>query len=110
MQEHFNENYMESNTFPKASFSGTINNLSSLDLSKDGEFKALITGTLEIHGIKKDVSTEAIFTVLNGKINATSKMKIIVSDYGIDIPSVVREKIAKEIEVTVKANYELLDI
>jgi polyisoprenoid-binding protein YceI len=109
MQEHFNENYMESSKFPKAKFSGTISNISDINLSKDGEYTASISGTLEIHGVSKDVSTEGLFKVANGAISATCELRVLVEDFDIKIPVVVKDNIAKEIDIKIKANYELLD-
>lgn len=109
MQEHFNENYMESNTYPKAKFAGIIENADQLDLSKDGSFDVKINGTLSIHGQKNEVSTEAIFKVENGKITGSSQLKVAVADYGIEIPSVVRDNIAKEINIKIQAQYEVLN-
>jgi polyisoprenoid-binding protein YceI len=109
MQEHFNENYMESSKYPKAKFSGTISNMSDINLSKDGEYNASITGTLEIHGVVKDVTSEAVFTVVAGQITAKSELSVLVEDFDIKIPVVVKDNIAKEIDIKIHANYELLD-
>ena len=109
MQEHFNENYMESSKYPKAKFSGTINNISDINLKEDGTYTAELSGTLDIHGVKKEVTTTAIFTVENEAVSAENVLKILVADYDIKIPSVVKDKIAKEIEIKIKANYEILD-
>ena len=109
MQEHFNENYMESSKYPKAKFSGSIKNLSEIPLEKDGTYTVDISGTLNIHGIEKDVIASASFTVENGAVSAQSVLKVQVADFGIEIPSVVKDNIAKEIEIKIKANYEVLD-
>ncbi|MEZ4950050.1 MAG: YceI family protein [Saprospiraceae bacterium] len=55
MQEHFNENYMESSKFPKGVFKGQIRDWSKIDLSKDGTYKGTTTGSLTIHGETKEV-------------------------------------------------------
>ena len=109
MQEHFNENYMESNTYPKAKFSGTIENADQLDFSTDGTTNVSINGTLSIHGQEQEVSTEAIFTVRNGKITGSSQITVAVADYGIEIPSVVKDNIAKNINIKIQAHYEVLN-
>ena len=108
MQEHFNENYMESSKFPKAKFKGQIENHTSLNLQKDGRYEMNITGILEIHGVQKEITTKAIFEVANGEIFASSTFKVLVADYEIEIPSVVRENIAKEIEIKINGKYEAL--
>jgi polyisoprenoid-binding protein YceI len=105
MQEHFNENYMESGKFPKATFIGKIANPSSIVISKDGTYTVDVSGTLEMHGVSKSVSTKATFVVKGGAITATSKLKAALADYKIDIPSVVKDNISKEVDITVSANY-----
>ena len=105
MQEHFNENYMESDEFPKASFNGKIVNLNDIDFEKDGPYNANVTGDLTIHGVTKNISTEANLTVKNKKVSAKSEFVVMPKDYGIEIPNVVEEKIAKEIKVTVEIEY-----
>ncbi len=108
MQEHFNENYMESSKFPKAKFEGQILNLEDVSLTSDGTYETLVNGTLEIHGVSKEIEAPVTFTVKGDEVIGQSKFKVAVADYNIEIPSVVRENIAKEIEITVNANYELL--
>lgn len=109
MQEHFNENYMESNTYPKAKFSGIIENSDELDFSKDGTIDVVVNGQLSIHGKTNDVKTNATFTVKDGKVMGQSQLKLAVADYGIEIPSVVRDNIAKEITIMIQAQYEVLN-
>jgi polyisoprenoid-binding protein YceI len=109
MQEHFNENYMESSKFPKATFKGEVKNNTSLTLDKDGTYAVEVLGNLTIHGETKEVTTEAIFTVADGAIAATSTVTVLLADYKIDVPAVVRDNIAKEIKITINAEYELLD-
>ena len=109
MQEHFNENYMESSKHPKAKFSGSIKNISDVDLTKDGTYSAEVDGTLNIHGVSKEIMANATFTVENGAVSGNSILKVLVADFNIQIPSVVKDNIAKEIEIKIKANYEVLD-
>ena len=109
MQEHFNENYMESSTFPKASFKGQITNLTNVNLQKDGSYSVDVEGELTIHGVTNVITAQALFLVAKGAIKATCSFKALVADYGIEIPSVVKENIAKEIEININAKYEVLD-
>jgi len=102
MEEHFNENYMESNTFPKATFKGKAD-LSSVNLKKDGTYKTKVSGDLTIHGVTKPISTDATFTVAGGKITSDSKTYVNPKDFNITIPAAVKEKISDKIEVTVNA-------
>ena len=106
MEEHFNENYMESNTFPKANFKGTITNLSKVNFTKDGSYPVMVKGDLTIHGVTKDVEVPGTITVSQGKINAASKFQVKVKDYNIKIPSTVINNIAETIEITVDCKYE----
>lgn len=108
MQEHFNENYMESDKYPKAVFKGTITNLSAVNFTKDGNYTAKVKGDLTLHGVTKPYETTATITVKGGQVSAKSQFNITVADHQIDIPSVVKDKVAKVVKVTVSAKYELL--
>lgn len=100
MQVHFNENYVESDKFPKATFSGTCSG--DMDLSKEGIYQVVIKGDLSLHGVTKVLETTAQMEVKNGKIFGSSTFKIKPEDFQITIPGVVRDKIAKEISVKVQ--------
>lgn len=108
MQEHFNENYVESSKFPKSVFKGIIENISEVDFSKDGEYPVTVYGDITLHGVTKKISTPGTLTVAGDKINSNAVFKLSPEDFDIEIPSVVRDKIAKEIEVTVSAELEPL--
>lgn len=101
MQEHFNENYMESNKYPKADFKGKIANPGDVNFSKDGTYSTKLQGRLTIHGVTKDVTLPGSVTVKGNTITANSKFAVKTADYGIRIPSMVESKIAKQIEITV---------
>ncbi len=109
MQEHFNENYMESDKYPKALFKGSITNLSEVKLEEPGTYQANITGDLTIHGVTKPLETEATFTVGEDGIDGVSKFTVSCADYEIKIPKVVIDNIAKEIEVSVNVNLQPLN-
>ena len=108
MQEHFNENYMESDQFPKAKFKGKIINIESVDLSKEGNYTIQVKGDLTIHGVTQNVSSTGEINILDGQLTTTSSFEVAVADYNISIPSVVREKIAKKVIISIKANLEEL--
>lgn len=104
MQEHFNENYMESAKYPKAKFNGKIEGFSKTMLTAPvAEIK--VSGVLSVHGVDKNITIPAKLGIENGKLIGTSKFKVTPEDYGIEIPSLVRDKIGKEFEVTVNATY-----
>ncbi len=101
MQEHFNEEYMESDKYPKADFKGKIDNLSSVNFSKDGNYNVKVTGKLTIHGVTKDVSEPGTIIIKGNDITVNSKFSVATVDYNIKIPALMAGKIAKSIEVTV---------
>jgi hypothetical protein len=105
MEEHFNENYMESDKFPKSVFKGKITDLSSVDFSKNGKYNVTVEGDLTIHDVTNKITTKGTIEVTSGGINANSKFNIVPEDYKINIPGVVRDKIDKNLEVTIVMKY-----
>jgi hypothetical protein len=105
MEEHFNENYLESEKYPKATFKGKITNLSSVNFSKPGTYDVTVEGDLTIHNTTNRVNIKGTIEVVTDGINASSKFNIVPEDYKIEIPGVVREKINKDLEVTVSMKY-----
>lgn len=100
MQEHFNESYVESYKYPKATFKGYIMNFSELDsLNSTAEIK----GILSIHGKEKEVSTICKVEIVEEQINLSGNFMVEVADFDIKIPIVVRNNIAK----TIKVNFDL---
>ena len=106
LQEHFNENYVESDKFPKANFKGTITNFSDVKWTVDGEYPVTATGKFTLHGVTKDVTSKGKITVKAGAISATSTFNILISDYNITIPSVVKDKINNSVKIDVTSNYK----
>jgi len=106
MEEHFNENYLESSKFPKATFKGKISNLASVNLTKDGAYPVTVDGDLTLHGVTKKVSSTGSVTIKSGKIAAFSKFSVKLKDYEITIPSLVKDKISEDIDITVDCKYE----
>ena len=105
MQEHFNENYMESDVYPKASFTGKITNADKIDFKKDGTYPAEVSGDLTIHGVTKQVTTQGTIVVSSGSITAKAKFIVSPKDYNIVIPDIVQENIAKSVDVNVDVTY-----
>jgi hypothetical protein len=105
MQEHFNENYIESDKYPKASFKGKIINLDKIDFKKDGVYNAEVSGDMTIHNVTKPLSAKGTLEVKGGTVIASSKFLTTPQEWNIVIPSVVADKIAKQIEVTIEATY-----
>lgn len=96
MQEKFNNDYAESNKFPRAEFKGTISNIKDINFTKDGNYKAVVKGNLTLHGVTKPVTVNGTITVKGGKVSATGKFPIVMKDHKIDA-SAVTEKVNAEI-------------
>jgi hypothetical protein len=106
MEEHFNENYMESNTFPKTNFKGSINDLSKVNFNQNGTYNVTVKGDLTIHGVTKQIEAPGTITVANGKVSAKSKFSVRVKDYGIKVPPMYVNNIAEVVDITVDSKYE----
>ena len=105
MQEHFNENYMESDKFPKAVFQGKIANITEVDFEKDGIYKTTVVGTLEMHGVKQTITASGTVQINGTKAFAKSSFKIKLADYNIK-GTLIGDKIAKELAITVDCKYD----
>jgi len=108
MQQHFNENYVESDKYPKAEFKGKITNNSDVNYLKDGTYTAKVKGQLTIRGVTKDVETTGTLKINGGKINASSTFNVLLSDYNIKVPAIVKDKVSKSIKIVVDCNLEPL--
>lgn len=106
MQEHFNENYVESEKFPKAIFKGSI--LEKVDFNKPGNYKVTLKGVMSLHGVDKPIEVPASLIVEKIGIKLSSEFAMVPEDYNIAIPSAVRDKIAKKMDVTLKCSYQLV--
>ncbi|GCD76697.1 hypothetical protein JCM31826_01790 [Thermaurantimonas aggregans] len=102
MQEHFNENYMESDKYPKATYKGKIADYSKIDFSKNGKYKVKLIGTLTIRDISKNREDDAELEIRDGTIILTSAFGVACADHDIKIPKLVEDKIAKVIDVDFK--------
>lgn len=102
MQDHFNENYIESDKYPKARFIGSYTG--DADLTKNGLYAVQAQGQLTLHGVTKEITVPAIIEVKDGKLTGRSEFKLTPSDFNIKIPSLVREKIAQQIDVRVSVD------
>lgn len=98
MEEHFNENYMESSQYPKATFKGKILNFDAKKLSASKTAYDL-EGDLTIHGVTKKIKTKINLTLSGAKILASSAISVKPQDYKIEIPSLVKGKIAENVKV-----------
>ena len=99
MEEHFNENYIESSKYPKATFKGKILNFDASKLTSSDKYD--LEGDLTIHGVTKKIKTKISLVANNGKINLTSNFTVQAKDFEIIIPSVVKSKVSDNVAVTV---------
>lgn len=104
MQEHFNENYMESDKMPKADFKGKISNLSEVNFAKDGTYNTKVAGKLTIHGVTNDVNVPGTITVQGSTVKLKARFAVKLADYKISIPTVVADKIGKEASIMLESD------
>ena len=104
MQEHFNENYMESEKYPVSDFNGKI--LDDIDFTKTGTYKVTIVGILNIHGKKKEYKVAGTLLNSGSAIIFNSNFKIKLADHGVEIPTIVFTKIAEQLDIEMTANYK----
>ncbi len=107
MQEHFNSPaYMDSDKFPQASFKGTITNLKAVNFKKDGVYNLTVQGELTLHGVTKKITEKGSLTIKDGSISSACVFSVSRSDFNISTPAFTAAKIANDIEVNVKCNYQ----
>lgn len=107
MQEHFNEQYMESARYPRASFSGFLEQPEKINMKAPSELQLHVKGRLTIRGIAQEISAPVKLTIgENNLISGVTEFTLRPEDFGIKIPSVVGRKIAKEVAVSVRSEYQ----
>ncbi|MFM9909391.1 MAG: YceI family protein [Chitinophagaceae bacterium] len=108
MQEHFNENYVESNKFPKAEFKGQVLNNPTINYGKEGSYIANVKGRLSIHGETKEIETKGTVLITGGKITINADFNILLSDYKIEIPSLVKDKVSNSVKISTSCPLDIL--
>jgi len=103
MQQHFNDNYLESEKYPSATFKGKINEV--INYTKTGTYEVSATGILSIHGINQTRTLTGKMTIGEGSINLNTKFDVLLVDHKVDIPKLVFKKIAEKIAVSAQINY-----
>ncbi|MBA3649145.1 MAG: YceI family protein [Chitinophagales bacterium] len=101
-QIHFNENYLETDVYPKATFDGKI--IESVDFNIPGKYEVRAKGKLTIHGIPQERIINGAIEVFQDHIVVQSKFPVLLEDHQIKVPKVVYQKIAPEIDVTLHAD------
>lgn len=105
MQEHFNENYMESEKYPKAEFQGIFTSATPIKATKNGTYEVEVKGNLTIHGVSKPLTAKGIIKVDKNTLTATTTFLVKVADHKIEIPRLAFKNIAEEVKVTVEMKY-----
>ncbi len=104
MQEHFNDNYIESAKYPFSEFTGQYTG--AVDTEHDGSYPVLVTGKLKLHGVEKPYQMPGTVTVSNHQLAVAASFTIALKDHNIEIPTLVIAKVAEQVKVTVKAAYD----
>lgn len=104
MQTHFQENYMESATFPNGVFKGQIEDLKSFNLAKSGTYSVSVKGTLEIHGVTKEVVIPGKIVVDGDQVTLKSNFAISCAEYGVKIPKNNVNQISDIIKISVSCS------
>jgi polyisoprenoid-binding protein YceI len=108
MQEHFNENYVESNKYPNGDFKGVIVNNAEINYNKPGTYTARVRGQLTMHGVTKDVETNGTVVVEPNGLKTSTVFNIQLSDYNIKRPALVKDKLSNTIQISVDCKLEAL--
>ena len=103
METHFNETYVESEKYPKSTFTGKIKNWNS-DFLDGKNHNVIVVGTITIHGIEKEIEVKGSLQKNKKNITIDSDFALIISDFEIKIPKLVRDKISKKVQVKVNSN------
>lgn len=106
MQTHFNENYLESDLFPNAYFKGTI--IERTPSEQSNRYLISIAGDLTIHGVTQPITTQTVIEVTPDRLKGEASFSIAVADFGIEIPWIVREKVAKVVDIAIKIDCQPL--
>jgi len=108
MQEHFNENYMESEKFPNSTFNGKITNIKDVNLGKDGIYKVVAEGDLSMHGVTNKVKVNGTLEIKAGKVLGKTTFNVAPKDYNISIPKAFIKNISETIQVEVTISLDKL--
>jgi len=104
MQKHFNEEYVESDKFPRGIFNGQITNIKSVNFAKDGSYPIIVNGNMQVHGVNKAIQTNGVIVISKGLPKASAKFTVSLKDFGIG--GVLIKMVADKVEVEVVANYQ----
>lgn len=103
MQEHFNENYLESDKYPTAIYKGKITNASEINFGKDGSYKATTEGDLIIHGAAKKIKESGVIQIKGGKAFLIATFTVLLKDYNVKVPNNLINNISDNIKISINA-------
>jgi hypothetical protein len=104
MQKHFNEEYVESDKFPRGFFNGQITNIKSVNFAKDGSYPIIVKGNMQVHGVNKTLETKGVIVVTKGLPKATAKFTVTLKDF--NIGGVLMNMVADKMDIEVVASYQ----
>jgi hypothetical protein len=104
MQKHFNDEYVESDKFPRGIFNGQITNIKSVNFAKDGSYPILVKGNMQVHGVNKAIQTNGVIVISKGQPKASAKFTVSLKNFGIG--GVLIKMVADQVDVEVVASYQ----
>ena len=104
MQKHFNDDYVESEKFPRGFFNGQISNIKSVNFKKDGSYPIIVKGNMQVHGVNKAIETKGVIVITKGLPKATARFTVSLKDFGIG--GVLIKMVADQVDVEVDASYQ----
>ena len=104
MEEHFNDDYIESKKFPNVFFNGQITNFKSVNFSKNGSYPVTVAGTMQVHGVNKNIQTNGVIEIVNGLPKASAKFIVRLKEFGMG--GIMINMVADKIEVNITASYK----
>ena len=104
MQKHFNDEYVESDKFPRGLFNGQITNIKSVNFNKDGTYPIIVKGNMQVHGVNKAMETKGVIVISKGLPKASAKFTVSLKDFGIG--GVLIKMVADQVDVEVVASFQ----
>ena len=104
MQKHFNDEYVESDKFPRGLFNGQITNIKSVNFNKDGTYPIIVKGNMQVHGVNKAMETKGVIVITKGLPKASAKFIVTLKDF--NIGGVLIDMVADKMDVEVVASYQ----
>ncbi|MEN9382139.1 MAG: hypothetical protein RI940_1020 [Bacteroidota bacterium] len=104
MEEHFNDDYIESAKYPKVFFNGQITNFKTINFSKNGSYPVTVVGTMQVHGVNKSIQTNGVIDIVNGLPKASAKFIVRLKEFGMG--GLMINMVADKIEVNITASYK----